>query len=158
MQCCLEPLGQHCTRILFVQFCPKCMKATLKSIFSCAMLSRASWTTLHKDFTYAVQCCAKCIKTSLNKFFPVQCCPKSIKTTLTRIFELSKNVMKDLTIKKYIKCFEVILFNGPFMILLVRFTIYRNAPYIWAEWIWLVLTSGKFDLFSNVLNVKIYPE
>ena len=74
--------------------------------------------------------------------------------------------MKDLTIKKIItwsfeyglifglvlKCFELILFNGPFS------KIYRNAPYIWAEWICLVLTSAKLELISNVLNVKIYPE
>ena len=36
--------------------------------------------------------------------------------------------------------------------------IYRNAPYIWAEWVCLVLTSAKFDLLSNVVNVKVYPE
>ena len=80
--------------------------------------------------------------------------------------------MKDLTIKRIIyvviwvwfnfwpsdyfkfvlKCFELILFNGPFS------KIYRNAPYIWAEWICLVPTSAKLELISNVLNVKIYPE
>ena len=36
--------------------------------------------------------------------------------------------------------------------------IYRNAPCIWAESICLVLTSANFDLLSDVLNVKIYPE
>ena len=36
--------------------------------------------------------------------------------------------------------------------------IYRNAPYIWAEWTYLVLTSSSFALLSNVLNVKFYPD
>ena len=65
-QFCLESLG-HYTGFLAVQCCPKSIKTTLNRIFSRAMLSGASWTTLHS-------------------FFPVQCCPKSIKTTLNRIF------------------------------------------------------------------------
>ena len=36
--------------------------------------------------------------------------------------------------------------------------IYSNPPYIWAEWTCLMLKSANFDLLSNVLKVKIYPE
>ena len=54
MQCFLEPLGQYYTRILLLQCCPKSIKTTLNSIFSCAVLSQASWTTLGKDFTCAM--------------------------------------------------------------------------------------------------------
>ena len=54
MQCCLDPLGQHCTRILPVQCYPKSVKTTLNRNFSCAMLSGASWTSFYKDFTYAM--------------------------------------------------------------------------------------------------------
>ena len=57
-------------------------------------------------------------------------------------------------LKSVLKYFELILFNGLFMIHPNK--IYPNAPYIWAEWICLVLTSAKFYLLSNVLNVKIY--
>ena len=53
-QCCLEPLGHHCTRILPMQWSPKSIKTTLSSISSSAMLSGASWTTLHKDFNCAM--------------------------------------------------------------------------------------------------------
>ena len=51
MQCCLESLGQHCTRFLPVQCCPKSINATLHSIFFCALLFRVPWATLHKVFT-----------------------------------------------------------------------------------------------------------
>ena len=54
VQCCLEPIGQNCTRLLPMQCCPKSIKTTWNSIFSCEMLSRASWTTLHKVFTCAM--------------------------------------------------------------------------------------------------------
>ena len=54
VQCCLEPLGQHCTKFLLVQCCPKRINTILNTIFSCAMLSGASWATLHKDFTCAM--------------------------------------------------------------------------------------------------------
>ena len=52
VQCCLEPLGKHCARILPLQCCPsKSIDTALNSSSSCAMLSVASWTTLHKNFT-----------------------------------------------------------------------------------------------------------
>ena len=47
-QCCLEPTGQNCTKFLPVQCCPNSMKTKLNRIFSCVMLSGASWITLHK--------------------------------------------------------------------------------------------------------------
>ena len=48
VQFCLEPIGQHCTRFLPVQCCPNSIKTKLNRIFSCVMLSGASWITLHK--------------------------------------------------------------------------------------------------------------
>ena len=56
---CTMSLRQHCTRILPVQCSPKSITTTLNKIFSCAMLSEASWTTL-------------------NNILPVQYSPKSI--------------------------------------------------------------------------------
>ena len=72
VQCCLEPLEQHRTRILpvAVQCCSKRIKTARKRIFSCTMFYGTSRTTLHR-------------------VFPVQCCPRSIKTTLHRIFSYS---------------------------------------------------------------------
>ena len=54
VQCCLEPLRQHCLRFLNVLCCPKSIKTTLIRNFSYALLSGASWTTLHKGFTYSM--------------------------------------------------------------------------------------------------------
>ena len=54
MQCCLKPLGQHCTWILPVQCSPKSIKTIMNKKFSCVMLSGVSWTTLHKEFTCAM--------------------------------------------------------------------------------------------------------
>ena len=54
VQCYLEPQGQHCLGYLHVQCCPKSIKTTLNIIFSCGMLSRTSWATLHKVFTCAM--------------------------------------------------------------------------------------------------------
>ena len=45
---------EHYTGLLPVQCCPNCIKTTLNSFFSFAMLSRVSWTTLYKDFTCAM--------------------------------------------------------------------------------------------------------
>ena len=50
IQCCLKPLGQHCARFLLLLCCVKSIKTTLIRNFSCAMLSGASWTTLHEGF------------------------------------------------------------------------------------------------------------
>ena len=73
----------------------------LRRIFSCATLSGASWTTLHKAFTHAMlpqcclkttlkkvypaQCCLEALGQLSTKLLPVQCCPKRIKTLLNRI-------------------------------------------------------------------------
>ena len=103
VQCCPGALGQHCRKILLVQCCPKSIKATLSKNFSCAILSRASWTTLHKDFYlcnvvprilrrqhwtvfFSVQCCLEPLGQYCTKILPVQCCPKSFRTTLNSIF------------------------------------------------------------------------
>ena len=54
VECCMEPLGQDCTRYLPVKCCPKCINTILNSIRSCAILFGASWTTLHKNITCPV--------------------------------------------------------------------------------------------------------
>ena len=41
MQCCLEPLGQHCIGFCPVQCCPNSIKTTLNRIF---FLSSVAWT------------------------------------------------------------------------------------------------------------------
>ena len=66
IQCCLEASGQHCTRLLPVQCCPKRIKMTLNRIFSCAMLSGASRTTLRLG-CLLVQHCPKSNKATLNR-------------------------------------------------------------------------------------------
>ena len=48
VQCCLEPIGQHFTKFLHVQYCPKSIKTALNRIFSCAMLSGAILTILQE--------------------------------------------------------------------------------------------------------------
>ena len=79
VQSCLQPLKQLCIGFWHVQCCPmwqcdmcKSFKTALNRIFSCAMLSGASGTILHK-------------------VFPVQMCPRSIKTTF---YSLSDNIAK----------------------------------------------------------------
>ena len=47
VQCCLEPIGQHCTRFLPVQYCPKGIKGTLmqiwKSVCLCLHMKIMCW-------------------------------------------------------------------------------------------------------------------
>ena len=81
----LDPLGQPCARTLLVQCCPKTLETTLNSIFSCAMLSGASCTTLHKDFTFAKRC-LKTIKTTLNSIFSCAVLSQASCTTLHKDF------------------------------------------------------------------------
>ena len=45
---CFEPFGQLCTKFLPMPCCSKSIKTTLNKIFSYAMLSKPSRTTLHK--------------------------------------------------------------------------------------------------------------
>ena len=51
MLCCPESLGQHCIGFLPVKCCPKSIKTKLHMIFTYAILSGASQTTLHRDLT-----------------------------------------------------------------------------------------------------------
>ena len=53
MQCCVGPLGEHCIWLWPVEYCPKSIRTTLNEIFSCALLSAASVTTLHRVFICA---------------------------------------------------------------------------------------------------------
>ena len=97
VQCCLESLGQNCTRFLPMHCCFKIIKTTLYKTFPCAMLPGVCWATLHGFLL--VQCCTIVLRQHWTKFFsvhnclepleqhctrfiPVQCCLKSIKTTL----------------------------------------------------------------------------
>ena len=47
VQCCHEPIGQHCTKSLPVQCCPKSIKTTLNRFSSCVMFSGGSWSNYH---------------------------------------------------------------------------------------------------------------
>ena len=51
---CLKALGQHCTKFLSVQCCPKNVRTTLNRTFLHAILSGASWITLHKASNCAI--------------------------------------------------------------------------------------------------------
>ena len=90
VQCCLEPLGQHCTRFflaqccmetqkqycigyLLVQCCPKSFTTTLNKIFSCVMLSGASW----QHWTRFLPVVPRVLRQHWTWFF---------KTTLNKIF------------------------------------------------------------------------
>ena len=90
--------------------------------------------------------------------------------------EPSKNVMKDLTIKKIInviiwvwfnfwpsdylkfvlKCLELILYNGPFMILLVRFTVMfltsEQNEHAWPNLICILMCSMSKFILNNICN------
>ena len=83
VHCCLEPHGQHCTRFLPVQCCPKSIKTTLNRIFSCALLSLEPQGQ-HCIGYLTVQCCPRSIKTTLNKIFPVQCCLEPLRQHCTK--------------------------------------------------------------------------
>ena len=67
MQCCLKFQRQQCIGFWPVQYSLKNIKTTLKRIFSCALLSRASRTTLH--WVFPVQYCSRSIETTLHKIF-----------------------------------------------------------------------------------------
>ena len=102
----LEFPGQHCTGFLPVQCCFKRIKAILKRIFSCAMMSGASWAILHMTWFLTVQCCPResrqhywkgffsCAilfgvsRTKLHRVFPMHCCPRGINTMLHMIFPM----------------------------------------------------------------------
>ena len=102
VQCCLESVGQYCTRLLPVQCCPNSITKILNKTVSCTMLPRATWTMLHKVFflynvvprvlrqhltgLFPVQCCLERLGQHCLRFLPVQCCHKRIKATLKRIF------------------------------------------------------------------------
>ena len=68
-----------------VPCCPKSITATLNRIFSIAILSGATWTTLQKLF-FLYNVVPRILRQHWTWFLPVQCCPKTIKKTLKRIF------------------------------------------------------------------------
>ena len=98
MQCHLESQGQHCLGYLLVQCCSKSIKTTLNRIFSCALLSGASWITLHKVFAcimlaqwltdnfYEENNLYKVVSTIMGQHcigaLPSQCCANTSETTL----------------------------------------------------------------------------
>ena len=82
VQCCLASLGQHCTKFLPVQCCPKSIKTTLNRIFSCALLSSASWTTFHKEY-----CLVNVVQIGLRQHCTQKnTCPKNVGTECTDLF------------------------------------------------------------------------
>ena len=102
VQCCLKPLGQHCTRFLPVQCCPKGIKRTLNKIFPVQYCLEPLGQHGTRFFQLlSAKCCPKKNKTTLKniflclqpqgqhyiaRVFPVEYCPKSIKKTQHRIF------------------------------------------------------------------------
>ena len=98
LQCCLEPLGQHSTKFLPVKCCPKSVKTTLKVIFSCPTFSEASLTKLHKVFTCAML--SQEFWDNIEHDFFLKWKEGARRKAYFYGTELSKNVMKDLTIKK----------------------------------------------------------
>ena len=94
----LEPLGQHCTRLLPVQCCPESIIRHHWTIFfpvDCYLEPQGQ----HRIGYLLLQCCLKRINTTLNRIFPVQsclgqhctrfltvqCCPENIKATLNKV-------------------------------------------------------------------------
>ena len=71
------------SKIKITDWWPNVVQTTLHWLFSCAMLSGASWTTLH--IIFSVQCCPGKVKT-LYWVLTCAMCPKSINTTSNRIF------------------------------------------------------------------------
>ena len=95
MECGLEPLGQHCTRILPVQCYIKDTKPTFNSSFSWEMLSGASWIILYlcnvvplvlRQHSTEIFSSAVLSQVSCTRILLVQCCLESIKTTLNSLF------------------------------------------------------------------------
>ena len=74
MQCCLEPLRQHCTRFLPVQCCPKSIKTTLNRIFpvQCCLEPLGQHGT--RFFQFLCNVVLRKFKTTLKNIFLVQCC------------------------------------------------------------------------------------
>ena len=106
MQCCLQSLGQHCTKFLLVQCCPKSIKTTLNRFF----LMNIAWILLDNIFQgfYFFIIVPKVLRQHRTRFLLVQCCPKSIKTKLNTIFFLCNVVPKVLrqhwTIFLFVQC------------------------------------------------------
>ena len=105
MHCCMEPLGYYCVSFWPAQSCLKSIEITFQRIFSYAMLSGASRTTLHRIFYlcnvvprvlrqnctgFLMQCYVEPLGLYCIGFWPAQCCPKTIKTTLHRVFSYTK--------------------------------------------------------------------
>ena len=84
VQFCLESLRQHCTRILPVECRPKSITTILNKIFSCAMLSEASWTTLNNILL--VQYSTESIQTTFNRNFFCKMLSEASWTTLHKDF------------------------------------------------------------------------
>ena len=88
MQCCLGPLGKHCIWFWPVEYCPKSIRTTLNEIFSCALLSAASMTTLHRIFICAIS--------PLENHLLGQLCTR--KTLCSLALEASYNIASEKTL------------------------------------------------------------
>ena len=89
-----------------VQYCPKSIKTTLNSIFS---------KNRKKELF------VKCILMVLN----LEKCYERFnrKKIINVIIWIWFSFWPSDNLKFFLKCFELILFNGPFMILVIRFTV-----------------------------------
>ena len=69
VKCCLEPLGQHCTRILPVQCCPKSIKTKLNGNF---FLCNVVWSLLDNNTQgfYLCNVVPRVLRQHWTRFFP----------------------------------------------------------------------------------------
>ena len=74
VQCCLEPLGQHCTGVFLCNIVFGVFQTTLHRDLTCAMLSqRQHWTKF-----LLVHCCLEPQGQHCTWFYSMQYCPKII--------------------------------------------------------------------------------
>ena len=85
-----------------MQCCPKSIKTELSRIFSYAMLSGASRTTLHRNMTCS--CCLNCVKKTLHKIFSYANLFGASRTTLHRVFTCAM-LPQEYQDKNYTECF-----------------------------------------------------
>ena len=76
--------GQHCTRFLPVQCCPKSIKTTTNKTFPVQCFLEALGQ--HCTRLLSVQYCPKRSKTTLNRIFSCTMMSEAPKTTFSRVF------------------------------------------------------------------------
>ena len=87
VQCCLAPLGNNIAqRFYLCNVLPSVLRQQWTGFFSCAMLSGASWITLHKVFTSQCNVVPRELRQHWKGFFLMQCCLRASRTTLHKVF------------------------------------------------------------------------